>query len=155
MTPVLDASPRRLSSTSLGAVWCGESHRSDLNRRPLDYESRALPLSYGGVGPKLAACRSFRYSAAFPQSQGLDEHRKRRWELPLPGIVDQDPAASVNVKLRVKVADRTITATVIESETSRHFVSLLPLTLTMNDLFRREKFGHHRHRQNRFRRGGF
>src|SRR5678816_134396 len=26
-----------------------ESHRSDLNRRPLDYESRALPLSYGGV----------------------------------------------------------------------------------------------------------
>src|SRR5687768_8258509 len=26
----------------------GESHRSDLNRRPLDYESRALPLSYGG-----------------------------------------------------------------------------------------------------------
>ncbi len=27
-----------------------KSHRSDLNRRPLDYESRALPLSYGG-GP--------------------------------------------------------------------------------------------------------
>src|SRR5712664_700569 len=26
-----------------------ESHRSDLNRRPLDYESRALPLSYGGA----------------------------------------------------------------------------------------------------------
>ena len=26
----------------------GESHRSDLNRRPLDYESSALPLSYGG-----------------------------------------------------------------------------------------------------------
>ena len=31
--------------------WCegpGESHRSDLNRGPLDYESSALPLSYGG-----------------------------------------------------------------------------------------------------------
>ena len=27
-----------------------ESHRSDLNRRPLDYESSALPLSYGGTG---------------------------------------------------------------------------------------------------------
>ena len=26
-----------------------QSHRSDLNRRPLDYESRALPLSYGGA----------------------------------------------------------------------------------------------------------
>src|ERR1051326_2508699 len=25
-----------------------QSHRSDLNRRPLDYESRALPLRYGG-----------------------------------------------------------------------------------------------------------
>ncbi len=25
-----------------------ESHRSDLNRGPLDYESSALPLSYGG-----------------------------------------------------------------------------------------------------------
>ncbi len=26
-----------------------QSHRSDLNRRPLDYESSALPLSYGGI----------------------------------------------------------------------------------------------------------
>src|SRR5688572_23654764 len=33
----------------------GESHRSDLNRRPLDYESRALPLSYGGVRLRAAA----------------------------------------------------------------------------------------------------
>ena len=31
------------------AVRKKESHRSDLNRRPLDYESRALPLSYGGA----------------------------------------------------------------------------------------------------------
>ena len=30
------------------AVRKKESHRSDLNRRPLDYESRALPLSYSG-----------------------------------------------------------------------------------------------------------
>jgi hypothetical protein len=28
---------------------CHQSHRSDLNRRPLDYESSALPLSYGGT----------------------------------------------------------------------------------------------------------
>ncbi len=52
-----------------------------------------------------------------------------------------DKAANT-VKLRLKVADRTITATLIDSETARDFVSLLPLTLTMNDLFRREKFGH-------------
>ena len=30
----------------------------------------------------------------------------------------------------------------IDGETTDDFVSLLPLTLTMNDLFRREKFGH-------------
>ena len=35
-----------------------------------------------------------------------------------------------------------LTATLIDSETTRDFVSLLPLTLTMNDLFGREKFGH-------------
>src|SRR5213592_2030061 len=50
--------------------------------------------------------------------------------------------AANTVKLRLKVADRTITATLIDSETARDFVSLLPLTLTMNDLFHREKFGH-------------
>ncbi len=31
-----------------------KSHRSELNRRPLDYESRALPLSYGGASGNLA-----------------------------------------------------------------------------------------------------
>src|SRR5437773_4203505 len=41
-----------------------KSHRSDLNRRPLDYESRALPLSYGGAVPNLAGCGSPRYSTA-------------------------------------------------------------------------------------------
>src|SRR6266705_7063543 len=50
--------------------------------------------------------------------------------------------AAKTVKLRLEVADRTITATLIDSEAARDFVSLLPLTLTMNDLFRREKFGH-------------
>jgi hypothetical protein len=29
-----------------------ESHWSDSNRRPLDYESRALPLSYSGLSGK-------------------------------------------------------------------------------------------------------
>ena len=53
------------------------------------------------------------------------------------------PDQSANtVKLRLNVADRTITATLIDSETARDFVSLLPLTLTMSDLFGREKFGH-------------
>src|SRR5437660_2301251 len=46
------------------------------------------------------------------------------------------------MKIRLKIADKEITATLIDSETTRDFVSLLPLTLTMNDLFGREKFGH-------------
>jgi hypothetical protein len=46
------------------------------------------------------------------------------------------------MEIRLKVGDKEITATLIDSETTRDFISLLPLTLTMNALFRREKFGH-------------
>src|SRR5438445_8364104 len=46
------------------------------------------------------------------------------------------------MKIRLKVKNTIITATLIDSETTRDFVSLLPLTLTMNDLFSREKFAH-------------
>ncbi len=44
--------------------------------------------------------------------------------------------------IKVKIAGNEIAATLIDSETSRDFVSLLPLALTLNDLFGREKFGH-------------
>ena len=46
------------------------------------------------------------------------------------------------MKIRLKVEDKVLTATLVDSKTTRDFVSLLPLTLTMNDLFRREKFAH-------------
>lgn len=45
------------------------------------------------------------------------------------------------MKIRLTTTDRTLTATLIDSQTTQDFVSLLPLTLTMNDLFGREKFG--------------
>ncbi len=52
-------------------------------------------------------------------------------------------AAQANtMKIRLTVNDKAVTATLIDSETTRDFISLLPLTLTMNDLFGREKFGH-------------
>jgi hypothetical protein len=35
-----------------------------------------------------------------------------------------------------------ISASLIDSDAARDFVALLPLTLMMNDLFGREKFGH-------------
>src|SRR5882724_11429215 len=47
-----------------------------------------------------------------------------------------------SMKLTLTVGARTITATLIDSKTTRDFVSLLPLTLTMNDLFGGEKFAH-------------
>ena len=46
------------------------------------------------------------------------------------------------MKIRLKVEDKVMTATLIDSKTTRAFVSLLPLTLTMKGLFRREKFAH-------------
>lgn len=45
------------------------------------------------------------------------------------------------MKLQLTVNDKAMTATLIDSETTRDFVSLLPLTITMNDLFGREKSG--------------
>jgi SAM-dependent methyltransferase len=59
---------RAFGSAVLGECWIGvekdgsedwQSHWSDSNRRPLDYESRALPLSYsGGTSDALARIRT-------------------------------------------------------------------------------------------------
>jgi hypothetical protein len=49
---------------------------------------------------------------------------------------------SDSVKIRLRLKGTIITATLIDSKTTRDFISLLPLTLTMNDLFSREKFAH-------------
>jgi alkylhydroperoxidase/carboxymuconolactone decarboxylase family protein YurZ len=46
------------------------------------------------------------------------------------------------MKIRLKIKDTVFTATLTDSKTTQDFVSLLPITLTMNDLFGREKFGH-------------
>src|SRR5437867_8886705 len=59
-------------------------------------------------------------------------------------IVIATAAAQPNtMKIRLTLDNgKAITATLVDSETTRDFLSLLPLTLTMNDLFGREKFGH-------------
>jgi hypothetical protein len=46
---------------------------------------------------------------------------------------------SDSMKIRLKVKDRTITATLIDSKTTRAFISLLPLTLTLEDYAGTEK----------------
>src|SRR3989475_10656405 len=70
------------ASTNLHILANGfsQSHRSDLNRRPLDYESRALPLSYGGAVPNLPACCSTRYST----TPSEDRRRPRQPLTPYP-----------------------------------------------------------------------
>jgi hypothetical protein len=45
-------------------------------------------------------------------------------------------------RVRITVGDKSIEATLADSEAARDFASLLPLRLPMNDLFRREKFAH-------------
>jgi len=51
---------------------------------------------------------------------------------------NQTPA----MKIRLRIDNKVLTATLADNKTARDFVSLLPLTLTMDDLFGREKFGH-------------
>jgi hypothetical protein len=46
------------------------------------------------------------------------------------------------MRIRVAIGDAAATGTLRGNQTARDFVSLLPLTLSMNDLFGREKYGH-------------
>ena len=46
---------------------------------------------------------------------------------------------SASVKIRLRVKDKAITATLIDSKTTRDFISLLPLTLTLEDYAGTEK----------------
>jgi len=46
------------------------------------------------------------------------------------------------MRLKLTVGGKVATATLVDSATARDFVSLMPMTLTMDDLFKREKFGH-------------
>jgi hypothetical protein len=43
-------------------------------------------------------------------------------------------------RVRITVGGKSVVATLANNEAARDFASLLPLTLEMNDLFRREKF---------------
>src|SRR3954453_14135194 len=47
-----------------------------------------------------------------------------------------------NMKININVSGKTVTATLMDNPTAKDFASLLPLTLSMKDLFGREKFGH-------------
>ena len=60
----------------------------------------------------------------------------------LCGVSKVASVQSRSMTLRLRLHDAVVTATLVDNKTSRELASLLPLTLTMNDLFRREKYGH-------------
>jgi hypothetical protein len=78
-----------------------------------------------------------------------DMNRKETW-IPwaviiaavMASVLLVNPAQSSTMKINITINGKAMTATLIDSATARDFVSLLPLTLTMNDLFSREKFAH-------------
>lgn len=45
------------------------------------------------------------------------------------------------MKLKINIGDKTLTASLADNPTARDFVSLLPLSVSMKDLFGREKYG--------------
>ena len=45
------------------------------------------------------------------------------------------------MKINIKIGGKVLTARLADNATARDFVSLLPLNLSMNDLFGREKYG--------------
>ena len=45
------------------------------------------------------------------------------------------------MKININIGGKILTATLADNATARDFVSVLPLKLSMKDLFRREKYG--------------
>jgi len=45
------------------------------------------------------------------------------------------------MKIKINIGGKTLTATLADNATARDFASILPLTLSMNDLFEPEKYG--------------
>ena len=53
---------------------------------------------------------------------------------------DPSTKRTTNMRIRIKIADKVVIASVADNGTARDFVSLLPLSVSMNDLFGREKY---------------
>jgi hypothetical protein len=51
------------------------------------------------------------------------------------------PERSQNVKININIGGKILIATLADNATARDFVSVLPLSLSMKDLFGREKYG--------------
>jgi hypothetical protein len=45
------------------------------------------------------------------------------------------------MRINIRIGDKRLTASLADNQTARDFVSILPLKLSMKDLFGREKYG--------------
>src|SRR5207248_1218822 len=48
---------------------------------------------------------------------------------------------SHNMKININIGGKILTAGLADNATAKDFLSVLPLSVSMNDLFRREKYG--------------
>jgi hypothetical protein len=63
-------------------------------------------------------------------------------ETPSSSKAERAPSEmSQDMKINIKISGKALTATLADNPTARDFVSLLPLKVSMNDLFGREKYG--------------
>jgi hypothetical protein len=54
----------------------------------------------------------------------------------------QDGGTTINKRLRITVGDRVLTAVLLDNETARDFLTLLPMTVRASDYISREKYWH-------------
>jgi hypothetical protein len=54
----------------------------------------------------------------------------------------QDGGTVIRKRLRITIGDRVITAVLLDNETARDFLTLLPMTVRANDYISREKYWH-------------
>ncbi|WP_414515534.1 cyclophilin-like fold protein [Nostoc sp. PCC 9305] len=80
----------------------------------------------------LALVMSLSYSAC-----RADNSMTSSTSLKMPTEISTKQADSM--KINIKVKDKIVTATLIDSKTTQDFISLLPLTLTLEDYARTEK----------------
>ena len=58
----------------------------------------------------------------------------------IPDPNDASSQKEQNMKINIRIGRKVLTATLADNATARDFVSVLPLTLSMKDLFGREKY---------------
>jgi hypothetical protein len=73
----------------------------------------------------------------------LEKSFNERWSVgDNRGYLDNNtPESRTHMRIRLTAGETVLNATLDDNATARDFASLLPLTLQMNDLFKREKYG--------------